>query len=83
MIRLETTTRALPATVLRLARAFFGERYGLAETSADATSVTFEGGGGGVTVSAQATRAGTVVEITSREWDEQARQFAAQLRRAT
>lgn len=82
MIRLETVTRAQPARVLQLARAFFAGQYGLTETAADAGSVAFEGGGGEVSVAARATPTGTVVEITSREWDVQARQFAAQVRTA-
>jgi hypothetical protein len=82
MIRLETTTRAHPATVLQLARRFFAGQYGLSETAADAGSVAFAGGGGEVTVVARPTPTGSVVEITSREWDVQARQFAAEVRTA-
>ncbi len=82
MIRLETTTRANPPTVLQLAREFFAGEYGLTETAADDRSVAFEGGGGGVAVSTRGTADGVVVEITSREWDVQARRFVERLRAA-
>ncbi|GIW07603.1 MAG: hypothetical protein KatS3mg060_2408 [Dehalococcoidia bacterium] len=83
MIRLETTTRAIPPTVLQLAREFFSGEYGLTEASADERSVVFEGGGGSVAISARGAATGTIVEITSREWDLQARQFVERLRKAT
>ena len=82
VIRLETTTRATPPRVVQLARELFAGAYGLTETAADERSVAFEGGGGGVAVAVRGARDGTIVEITSREWDVQARQFVERLRRA-
>ncbi|GIW10101.1 MAG: hypothetical protein KatS3mg061_1158 [Dehalococcoidia bacterium] len=81
-MRYETTTRAIPPTVLALAREFFGQRYGLREVSATPRSVSFEGGGGGVAVSARGTREGTAVEVVAREWDYQAQEFLRLLRQA-
>ncbi|MFN8532311.1 MAG: hypothetical protein U0556_02030 [Dehalococcoidia bacterium] len=74
-MRYETTTRAIPPSVLQLAREFFGGRFGLTETASGERSVSFEGGGGGVAIEARGASAGTVVEIVTREWDIQVREF--------
>jgi hypothetical protein len=43
-------------------------------------SATFEGGGGGVAVNACPDQKGATVEIESREWDYQAKEFIRQIR---
>lgn len=82
MINLETTTRLGPEDALALARDYFGGTLGLTETRLDGLRRGFEGGGGGVQVSARPGEGVTIVEILSREWDTQATEFAALLKDA-
>jgi hypothetical protein len=81
VIRLETETVEMPAEVFAEARRYFGEELGLTESGSDARSVTFQGGGGGVSVAVSRGETRTVVELVSQEWDYQAEQFIGRLKR--
>jgi hypothetical protein len=81
MIRIEKSVKAAPDAVLRKAKNQFGsEGLGLTVSDAQETCVEFSGGGGFVSVTACRDNGKTQVEITSREWDQQAKSFMASLR---
>jgi hypothetical protein len=77
MVRLGKETKQTPQEVLDKAVAFFGPGgAGLTLQQRSDQSVILEGGGGSVIVTASQTRGDrTEVDIVSREWDHQARQF--------
>ncbi|HET8629063.1 MAG TPA: hypothetical protein VFL91_16700 [Thermomicrobiales bacterium] len=84
MLRLSKTTRLAPQEALRRARAAFGPGgdLGLAVARSSWNEVVFEGGGGGVAVTALP-RAGdlraTEVTVVSREFDAWAARYLRDL----
>lgn len=79
-MRYGATTQAKPEEVLDLAREFFGGEWGLQECESADSSASFEGGGGGVGISATPAADGTEVELLAREWDHQAQEFLRRLK---
>jgi hypothetical protein len=76
MLRLSTTSKLSPEEVIKRAVKFFGPGgYKLEVREQGDCCASFEGGGGGVEVTAAAEGKKTTVELTSREWDYQVRQF--------
>jgi hypothetical protein len=76
MMRIAAKTRLNPGEVIRRAVAFFGPGgCGLAVTEQSGGYACFEGGGGDVEVSVSAQGKGASVELVSREWDYQVKQF--------
>lgn len=76
MLRLVGKTRLSPEEAVKRAVAFFGPGgYGLTIKELTAGYVCFEGGGGIIEVSASALGKGASLELVSREWDYQVRQF--------
>ncbi len=76
MLKLSTESKLSPEEIIQRAIKFFGpEGYGLEVTDQSETGVSFTGGGGGVAVTAYIEGKKTTVDITSREWDYQTRQF--------
>jgi hypothetical protein len=76
MLRLVGKTRLSPEEAVKRAVAFFGPGgYGLAVKERTASYVCFEGGGGIIEVSASAQGKGASLELVSREWDYQVKQF--------
>ena len=76
MLRMETKTKLSEAEVIKQAISHFGSGgYGLEVKEQSDCLVTFEGGGGGVSVATYVEEDKTAVEITSREWDYQAQEF--------
>ena len=76
MLRISAKTKMSPQEAIKHAVAFFGpEGYGLEiqEESADRTYLV--GGGGGVVVTANKEGKETNVELVSREWDYQTKEF--------
>ena len=81
MIRIEKSVREKPETVLDEAASRFGpEGLGLTISEKQETCVELTGGGGFISVTACENDNRTQVELTSREWDEQAKAFMAGLR---
>lgn len=81
MLNLATKTKLSPEEVIKRAVAFFGPGgYGLEVKEQSASCAYFEGGGGGVEVTACAEEKGTSVELASREWDYQVNEFAGKIR---
>ena len=80
MIRYGKETKREPAQVLARAITYFGpEGQGLAVTEQDDCHVSFEGGGGFVTVRVCADKGKTEVDLAAREWERQARDFISAL----
>ena len=75
MLRLTVDTKRTQPDVLAEARRHFAERLGL-EADEGATSATFSGGGGYVTLAFESNDGGTAVDITTSEFEEPVRQFA-------
>jgi hypothetical protein len=81
MLNLETTTKLSPEDTIKRAVKFFGPGgYGLKITEESATYASFEGGGGSVQVAAFAKDKKTSVELMSREWDYQLREFVGKIK---
>ena len=71
-----TESRLSPAQILGDAIEFFGPNgWGLAVREQDERCASFTGGGGHLSILARATGRGSEIEIETREWDYQARQF--------
>ena len=76
MLRLETKTKLTPEEAIKQAVKFFGpDGFGLEIKDQSATCAYFEGGGGGIEVTACTDERETSVEMVSREWDYQVREF--------
>jgi hypothetical protein len=81
MISLTKNTKTKPEDVKKRAIAFFGPKgLGLKITSEEACSVCLVGGGGDVRVAAAREEKGTKVDIETREWEPQAKDFMALLK---
>jgi hypothetical protein len=76
MIRMTVKTKLKPEEVVRRAVSFFGPGgHGLEVTNESAGYVCLEGGGGVVEVIASGGAKGASVELVSREWDYQTKEF--------
>lgn len=81
MLKLSTKTKVNPKEVIKRAVQFFGpDGYGLKITGQSDAYASFVGGGGGVEVSAFTEGKGLSVDVTSREWDSQVREFIGKIR---
>ncbi|MFA5308815.1 MAG: hypothetical protein WC370_04925 [Dehalococcoidales bacterium] len=81
MLKISRESKIKPEEAIKRAVAFFGpEGYGLEVKDEGGCCVSFEGGGGGIDISAAASQKGSVVDIESREWDYQAQQFLDKLK---
>lgn len=81
MINLELKTKLNPEEVVKRAIEFFGpEGYGLEIKEQSENCVYFEGGGGGVEVTASIKDNEISVELQSREWDFQVKEFIDKIR---
>lgn len=73
-------TKKEPEEVLEQAISYFGEKgLGLSMTSDNPCCVTFEGGGGHVSVTASREEDRTEVRLETREWDYQVKRFMGQI----
>jgi len=75
MLNIATKTKLSPEEAIKKAVEFFSSGYGLKVIRQEPTCASFEGGGGGVEVTACAEEKGTSVELISREWDYQVKEF--------
>ena len=77
MLKLNTRTKLKPEVVVKKAAAFFGPGgYGLKILSQNDTSITLEGGGGMIDISACVDDNETSVDLETREWEIQVKEFA-------
>jgi hypothetical protein len=81
MLNLNVRTKRKPGEVVKKALEFFGpDGYGLKVTQQNDTCVYFEGGGGGVSVATCTDDKGTSVDLETREWEHQVREFASKIK---
>ena len=81
MINLEVKSKLNPEEVVKRAVNFFGPKgYGLEVKEQSESCAYFEGGGGGVEVTACIEENQTSVELQSREWDFQVKEFINKIR---
>ena len=76
MLKLEVKTPLPEEQVTQRIRAFFRDGNGLNITAEAPDCLTFEGGGGYVTATICREANETRVELETREWEEQVKQFA-------
>ena len=81
MLKIATKTKLSPEEAVKRAVEFFGPGgYGLKVMEQSTNCAYFEGGGGGVEVTACTEEKGTSVELISREWDYQVKEFIRKIR---
>lgn len=81
MLSLEKKSKLKPEEVIKQAINFFGPKgLGLIVKEEDTCTVYLEGGGGGVRVGAAAADKGTQVDLETREWESQAKDFLASIK---
>lgn len=79
-MRYQVTTKLSPQEALQRALTHFGAQgVGLQAVDQTDTCVTFEGGGGHVSILARRDEKHTSLEIETREWDYAVRQFMQQV----
>ncbi len=81
MLKLNVRTKRKPEAVVKRALEFFGPGgYGMKVAEQSDACVSFEGGGGGVTVTACTDGKGTSVDLETREWEYQVKKFAGEIK---
>jgi hypothetical protein len=76
MLTIVTRTKLSPEEAIKRAVEFFGPGgYGLEVKEQSPECTHFEGGGGGVEITAWVEKKGTSVEVLSEEWDFQVKKF--------
>ena len=81
MLKMATKTKLSSEEAIKRAVKFFGPSgYGLEVKEQSPDCAYFEGGGGGVEVTACTEEKGTSVELISREWDYQVKEFIRKIR---
>jgi hypothetical protein len=82
MLKLNVRTKSKPEEVVKKALEFFGPGgYGLKITEQSDTCAFFEGGGGGIDVTACSDDKETSVDLETREWEYQVEEFARKIKR--
>jgi len=80
MLKLEKRTKKPPPEVIRKLKHFFGKGgLGLDLKEETPTCLTFEGGGGHVSATLCEEGAETRIDLETREWDYQVKEFASRL----
>jgi len=76
MLTISTKSKLSGDEIIKRAVKFFGPGgYGLKVQEEGNCCATFEGGGGGVRVSVTEEKKGSTVDLESREWDFQVKEF--------
>ena len=79
MLKLEVKTRLSEEQLKQRTKSFFKDGLGLNITAEASDRVTFEGGGGYVTAQFSRDHEAAHVVLETREWEEQAKQFAREV----
>lgn len=78
MLNLKCKTKLSQEDVIKQTKRFFGEGgLGLKVTEETPQCLTFEGGGGFVTVTVCSEKGQTQVDLVTQEWDYQVKRFAS------
>ena len=81
MLKIATKTKLRPEEAIERAVEFFGPGgYGLEVKGQQSNRAYFEGGGGGIQVTADVEGKQTSVVLESREWDYQVKEFIRKIR---
>jgi hypothetical protein len=81
MLSVTKETKLKPDAVIKRAVDFFGPKgLGLILKEEDTSEVYLEGGGGGVRISAAESKKGSTVDIETREWESQVKNFLGLLK---
>jgi len=81
MLSMTKNTKLKPDDVLKKAATFFGGGgFGLKVMEEDKNHIYLEGGGGGVNVIVSAGVKGTKVDVETREWETQVKDFMGVLK---
>jgi hypothetical protein len=81
MLSVTKETKLKPAEVIEKAIKFFGPKgLGLTINEQDKCNAYFEGGGGGVRITAATSPKGSQVDIETREWESQTKEFLGKLK---
>lgn len=81
MLKLNVRTKLKPEEVVKKALEFFGPGgYGLKVTEKSDTCAYFKGGGGGVQVTTCSDDKGTSVDLETREWEYQIKEFVRRVK---
>jgi len=81
MLQLNVRTKRKPEEVVKKALEFFGPGgFGLTVTREADGCASFEGGGGMVNVAACTDDKGTSVDLETREWERQLKEFAQKIK---
>ncbi len=81
MLNATKESKLKPEEVIKRAVNFFGSKgLGLIIKEEDKCSVYLEGGGGGVRVNTTASKKGSTVDVETREWETQVKDFLALLK---
>jgi hypothetical protein len=81
MLKLEKRTKKKPEEVAQKLKSFFGKGgLGLDLKADTPVCLTFEGGGGYVNATLCEEDAGTRLDLETKEWDYQVKEFASRLR---
>jgi hypothetical protein len=76
MMTISTKSKLSGDEIIKRAVKYFGPGgYGLKVIEEGGCCASFEGGGGGVRVSVMEEKKGNTVDVESREWDFQAKEF--------
>jgi len=80
MLRMSKETRLSAEEIISVASDFFGkEGIGLEEKSRNSCCISFEGGGGHVSVTIGEGDSKQSVDVETREWEYQAKEFLGKL----
>ena len=81
MLKLNVRTKRKPEEVLKKAVEFFGPGgYGMKVAEQNNTCAYFEGGGGSIAVTSCTDEKGTSVDLETREWEYQVKEFARKIK---
>jgi hypothetical protein len=81
MLSITRNTKLKPADVLKKATSFFSTGgFGLKVMEEDENHIYLEGGGGAVNVIVSAAPKGAKVDVETREWETQVKNFMAELK---
>ncbi len=81
MLKLNVRTKSKPEVVVKKALEFFGQGgFGLKVIEQSDTCAYLEGGGGRIDITACADDKGTSVDLETREWEYQVKEFARKIK---